>query len=931
MKKSLISFKFFSIGVLNHIISPHERQYVCQVDYFNPEVMIPINKSVSKIVNLSDKGLKGFPLFKEILRGDERPVKVELMDIREVRSGKFLFLVQYLQWRSDCRSPLGIVIRKLPQGNTLRDSMEILSAEHGVRESFSKEVQVELKTKFPPEWSIPTEEYQIRQKIDGAFTIDPDNSKDLDDALTLEELPESNRVGVHITDVSYFVEPGTQLDKEALFRCTSYYPGHGYQSVPMLPRELSEDHCSLLSGKDRLCLSVFLDLSAEGNLVGQPQIKRTIVRSSCQLTYTEAQKIIDGQKSSLPQLPKSVEKNIQALSALAQRRRKLRLRDAGWDHWSNSDDGEDFKAHELVEEMMLLASEEIAKFLSAQVPEMAPLRTQLPPKDHKLCDWLGQYGKFIKFSLFLRGFYSEEALKKMTNDVSVSEASEFKVQESLWSELCNAAKTGDQAKLQKLICNESYHPQLAVANSQFRRIQPKSQYVCERNQPAENVVHFSLGMRCFTHFTSPIRRYIDIQVHRLVLALISQGRSTDQFSKEQVAKVCRRSTFAEDNSRKFEKACGKVHLAAKLKENSREITAVIGLVEKEAITLEIANQEYNHLSKRQRRIKFSSLNPFDVNIEENGSEIVLIWKLRLYIAPKDNIILEAKQEREKAGILLSQGLVGNGDLLSLPAKKWLEILKAFQEGKFKELEMLIGKTDRDRQVLSRVPVSNRPRKPYNASNTEKAETDKGHFYEKRLSLKTFDSVSVQLTVHMTNGVFHPEIQLFKINPNVHVCVEHRKYPRECFATTTRYQASRKKYSSVDNYINAWKPVLAIEAATVAVEESDEFAIHHLKIRWDKEINGNPEGSFSLRKEYCESRQIEFHPGDFVCISVREDSYMKKTHSESSLTSVERVPSQVSTLVYHKMTYPILCLLHLGLMRQIAGIYYICGLNITFFF
>ena len=165
----------------------------------------------------------------------------------------------------------------------------------------------------------------------------------------------------------------------------------------MLPRELSENHCSLLPGKDRLCVSLFLDLSEEGRLVGQPKIRRTVVKSSCQLTYSEAQKIIDGQDSSLHHIPQDVKEKIGALSCLSQKRRKLRLSDASFDHWSNSDDdGEDFEAHELVEELMLLTNEEIAKFLSQQNPEMAPLRTQLPPKDHKLNDWVRQYGQFVK-------------------------------------------------------------------------------------------------------------------------------------------------------------------------------------------------------------------------------------------------------------------------------------------------------------------------------------------------------------------------------------------------------------------------------------------------------------------------------------------------------------------------------------------------------
>ena len=881
--------------MLHHIISPHERQYVCKADYERPGVMIPISKSMSKIRTRPEKNVNGLPLYKEIKHASEKPIKVDEMDFSEALSGKFLFLVQYLKWRPDCHIPLGIVIRKLNQGNTLSDSMKILFAEHGVRDWFSKESEAEVQARFPPEWLIPVEEYGIRLKIDGALTIDPGNSKDLDDALTLEQLPGSvNRVGVHIADVSYFVKPGTQLDKDAMFRCTSYYPGQGYQSVPMLPRELSENHCSLLPSKDRLCVSVFLDVSEEGQLISKPEIRRTIVKSSCQLAYPEAQKIIDGQDNSLHQIPQDVKDKIGTLSVLAQKRRKLRLSDASFDHWSNSDDdGDDFEAHELVEEMMLLTNEEIAKFLSKRIPERAPLRTQLPPKDHKLSDWFREYGQLVKYSLFLRGFYPEESLTKMAKEEKISEASEFKVQESVWSELCNAAETGDQAKLHKLICNESNHPQLAVANSQFRRIQPKSQYVCESDQPKENVVHFSLGMRCYTHFTSPIRRYVDIQVHRLVVDLISQSPNAKISSKDQVAKVCRRSTFAQDNSRKFGKASNKVHLAAKLKEKSHETTAAIALIDTDKVTLEILNHEYNHLSKRQRKVKLSSLNPFAVELFADGLEIVLTWKLRLCIAPEGNIIEEPKKEREKIALLLSERMVKNRKVLNLPAENWLEILEAFQERDYGNLRKMIRQTERVRQLALRVPESNRPGKPHKSSKHERADANLEHYYEIKLSLRKFGIVNIQLTAHITHGVLHPEIQLFKISPNLHICVEHRKYPRECFATTARYQASRKTYASVDEYIEAWKPVLAMEAATNAVEESDEFIIHHLKIEWKKNISGSLEGSFSLQNEYRSSHQIEFHAGDFVCVRVREDRYVGKMGSENDFASCEKSETEVS--------------------------------------
>jgi len=378
-----------------------------------------------------------------------------------------------------------------------------------------------------------------------------------------------------------------------------------------------------------------------------------------------------------------------------------------------------------------------------------------------------------------------------------------------------------------------------------------------------------------------------------VLDLISQSPNAKISSNDQVAKVCRRSTFAQDNSRKFKKASNKVHLAAKLKEKSHETTAVIALIDTDKeITLEILNREYNHLSTRQRKVKLSSLNPFEVELVRNGLEIVLTWKLRLYLAPEGNIVEEPEKEREKTALLLSEGMVRNREVLNLPAENWLEILEAFQEGDYGNLKTMIRQTERVRQLASRVPESNRPGKSHKSSKDEKANTNLEHFYEKKISLRKFDITNIQLTAHMTHGVFHPEIQLFKINHNVNICIEHRKYPRECFATTARYQASRKTYASVDKYIEAWEPVLAMEAATTTVEESDEFTIHHLKIEWTKDISGSLEGSFSLQNEYCLSRQIEFYDGDFVCIRVRKDSYMKKTGSENSFASSERNETEV---------------------------------------
>ena len=848
---------------------------MCRVDPENPECMFPINKSVPKIVTLRAKDVAGMPIYKEMHDGDDKKLRVKVMGFKTFCSGKYLFLVQYLQWRSDCSTPLGIIIGKLPQINTLEAGMEILFAEHGIRKPFDEESKLEVRRKFPTNWSVPYEEYQTRQKIEGAFTIDPETSKDLDDALTVEQIEGSvYRIGVHIADVSFFVEEGTALDKDAFFRCTSYYPGHDYESVPMLPPELSGNHCSLLPGMDRLSVSVFLDLSDKGELVAEPTMKRTIVRSCCRLSYGDAQKIIDGQDCTTQRIPFDTAENIRSLSFLAQRRRFLRLRGASFDHWSNCDhDPENFKAHEMVEEMMILANQQVANRLFTERPDVTPLRVQLPPKEHRLKEWTEKYGQYMKYLLFIRGFYSEETLTKMTREVKVSEAAEFKVQQSVWQEICDAEKANDQAKLQFLICNESHHPQLVVANCEFRRLQPKAQYACSVDQRDEKNVHFSMGMSHYTHFTSPIRRFIDIQVHRILLGLIQESHGSEKISKDQVGKVCRRSTFAQENSRKFDKGCKKVQVAAKLKVRSQKTKAVLSLIESHSICLEILDQEYNQLSANQRRIKLSKLKPIDTVVNKDLTEIEVTWKQRLYVAPQKGSWdgSQTKSEKDEVNNLLANGMGEKKDVLDLPVTNWLQILRAVQEENFKELRKLIRNTDAD-CVL-------RQRAQQRGFNHKTAETKDNiaFFYEMRLALRKFDVVNVQLTAQMKDGVLHPEVQLFMVSHNFHICIEHQNYPKHCFATTSRSKASKKRYESVEHYIRAWEPVLAMEAATGAVEESDEFTIHNLELQWTKHSGAKVEVSFSLPKEYCSDGQIEFYDGDFVCVRVCKDQYM--THSE----------------------------------------------------
>ena len=834
---------------------------MCIPDYENPVVMLPINKSAAKLANLGDKRCAGLPIYRIGKNG--RPTQVKIMKRKQVLSGKYLFLVKFLRWGPEYPYPLGMVVKALPRGDDFKSSMEIVYAERGIRRAFKEDTMKYVKQTFPPDWSIPKKEYSGRPKVGEAFTIDPPNSLDLDDAITVEKPTSSTfRIGIHIADVSFFVKSSSPLDEEAFLRCTSYYPGKEQESIPMLPRELSEGYCSLLPEKDRLAVSVFVTLDEEGSIIKRPNVKRTIVTSCCRLSYLEAQEIIIGNEVNTITVPVKIAEKIRQLSSLAQKRRRIRLEDRAFDHWQDGDSEECVEAHELVEEMMLLANEEIAKMLSAKCPYLAPLRIQLPPKDHRLAEWVEMYGRYLTLSLQYAKIFQNRSDNSSSLDLLNREVPALKMQSWVWSAICQAVVSRDFPKIYQLICNEANHPQLAAMQSRFRRIQSESKFVCEVDQPEENIHHYSLGMRSYTQFTSPIRRYMDIVVHRLLLG--------STMSQDDIAEVCRRSNYVRDNSRKFERDCKRIRMAFKLQERCQETRVFIESIDHNSLSLHISKPEDDNLAGKQKQLVLSHLNL--VSLEpKNDHDLLVHWKFRKYTAPDANSYFNE---------LIEANDNGDSAVVDIPPDDWRRILNAVRSNDENTLEEIIKQLEAQLKSMSALgevdkrpesAVSTKSFEPYKhphlgESHSHFSSEPNDHFYEKKLLLKKYDFFAVQLCPHMVRGMLVPEIQLFKVNSHLNICVQHRKYPRESFAHTARHQASREHYETIDEYINAWRPVLAMEAATEAVKESDGFVIERVKTVW-KSTKDSTRCSISLPKSYCKARQLEFHPGDLVCARV----------------------------------------------------------------
>ena len=260
-------------------------------------MMLPINKKSPKLANFTKTDEDIIPIYL-LKNGDVRRAKIlSEKDQGEALAGERVFVVKFLKWRLDCPHPLGLAIRHIPYGKDFKSGMEILYEEHNVRRKFDKKLHRNVKRKFLEDWQVPAGEKGRPLYCKNVFTIDPPESLDLDDAISVRSLGNGNfYVQIHIADVSYFVKPNTKLDGEARLRGTSYYPPKPEVTIPMLPPELSECCCSLLPGKDRLAVTVSVEFKPDGTDVGDVKIERSLVRSDSRLSYREAQQIIDETK-----------------------------------------------------------------------------------------------------------------------------------------------------------------------------------------------------------------------------------------------------------------------------------------------------------------------------------------------------------------------------------------------------------------------------------------------------------------------------------------------------------------------------------------------------------------------------------------------------------------------------------------------------------
>jgi ribonuclease R len=424
-------------------------------------------------------------------------------------------VVRIKEWEKDTdKRPVGEVVTVLNAEDVNDIAMKEILLENGFPIGFSDEVMEEAQ-RIP---DIISED-EIKKRRDFreilTFTIDPIDAKDFDDALSIRVLKNGNyEIGVHIADVSHYVQPNTELDKDAYGKATSVYLPDRVN--PMLPEHISNYLCSLRPHEDKLTFSAVFQMTPKGQ-VKQYWLGRTVIHSNHRFTYEEVQEIIEKEDGLYVD-------EILLLNNIAQRLRKKRF-DAGAINFSSTEVRfkldekgkpigivvkESKEAHQLIEEFMLLANKYVAENVSKIEVNKKPI-----PFPYRVHD-LPSEEKLLPFMAFARKFGHKF-------DTSSPE----KIAESFNTMLKDVEGKPEQHVLE----------QLGI------RTMAKAVYT------TENIGHYGLGFEHYCHFTSPIRRYPDVLVHRVLEDVLNKNVKPDKKMEQKCRHCSERERAAMDAER----------------------------------------------------------------------------------------------------------------------------------------------------------------------------------------------------------------------------------------------------------------------------------------------------------------------------------------------------------------------------------------------
>jgi len=488
---------------------------------WNPNARRPKGKIIRVVERLRKQYVGVIELNKQnafMVPGDRR-MHVDFFipkeELNDAKNGEKV-IVELTKWDRPDSSPFGRVVKVLGKPGEHEVEIHAIIAEYGLPNEFPQAV-IDFANAIDPGFT-PAEIAKRRDMRDVlSFTIDPYDAKDFDDAISFRKISDDLvEVGVHIADVSFYLKPGTILEQEAFKRATSVYLVD--RTIPMLPERLSNELCSLRPNEDKMCFSAVFEMNSNAEVVKE-WFGRTVIHSDRRFTYEEAQEILEKKAGEHSEA-------LLAVDALAKKLRARRFSEGSIDF--NTDEVKfqlDEKGHplgvfiksmkdsnQLIEDFMLLANRRVATYVGQ-------------PKQ-------GQPKSFV---YRVHDSPDPEKLNKLRNFLK-----------NLGYKLPKSTDTKDTHNvIKELLKHAEGQPEENVIREMAIRSMAKAIYT------ANNIGHYGLAFEFYSHFTSPIRRYPDVMVHRLLQRYLEGGTSAEEGELEL---KCRHSSLMEKRASEAERA-----------------------------------------------------------------------------------------------------------------------------------------------------------------------------------------------------------------------------------------------------------------------------------------------------------------------------------------------------------------------------------------
>ena len=846
----------------NTSYSHPKKYFVCYTDTRTCNLLVPIDKQYPKIDSVQKVEANGLNIFAD----HHHNAIAYNIKFKNLRKNMYLMRLD-VPWKKNHVYPKGVPVKHFSLDSDLKTFLSILKYDYipamPINDGkFSLKVENQVKNDFPKDWKIPDIERKSRKIYKDVFTIDDEETVVLDDALSLEEDKKNNSyiVNVHIADGSYFVKPGSALDRAASERGKTFYINYeDDQAMFMLPDNICMEHGSLQVGKERLAVTTqFVFSKNDYSLIGElsdVEVHRSIVCSTCRLTKEDAGRFLfDKSMTQLKGIKSTLfskmKKDISILRKIADEFKKSWWLDSYlYERDRGKQDKYSLVGSSLVEVFMCLCNTAIPAKLLKRDGQVGPVLVHEPIKHYKQHEWLERHHHLLNCCPMFKRMISDEALKsfndKLQNSTGAIAQGDnvtanniqddqgttkfIKVSKENWERISSLAGKHDSSDLASFLCTLHHFPELYVAYQQLCMCQSRSFYHVIDNANAtqsSKYKHSEFG-KIYTHFTSPLRRYCDIVVHRAVL---SRNARPSLPSMELIHKM----NIHKWDEREFSKQRNMLYVTdcCRRETGAIALTAYVGKFTNKVVELHALPELQEILPDRICEMKLSHL-----QAKSDTEDIHLLkWNVEIIPAPGDKSSQQENNPKE--------------DLVKIPLSTLRETIKLLHKAQFQKAKGKIQaceiKHDKFRDV-----------EPEVKSSSHKLIITK--------DIREYSKLDIQLSSNQTKSyAVEPIVSLVHISKTFSCCLHHVKSPIQCYAPyISKFTASwSPTANTMSAYVESWEPAIEAESITNSTTSRRvPLIIKDVKLKWIS----SREARFSISSEYRVKYQRPFNYGDYVCI------------------------------------------------------------------